>query len=183
MRYVQGDILEVKNGYILQQCNCVTVHPRGLSADLEQTFPKTCPYKLRKPVISGWNIAKPEDISHPGTVMILGNEHGPQIISMFAQYGPGKVQPVNKPWYQITVSNSPIVPDQTTDREQYFAKCLEALYDYFEFTEDKVEIAVPYKIGCGLAGGDWMHYRKMLEDFEAKIIESGVHLEMTVYCL
>ena len=28
--------------------------------------------------------------------------------------------------------------------------------------------AFPYKIGCGLAGGNWDHYLPMIEDFTVK---------------
>lgn len=194
MKFIKKSILTVTTGYILQQCNCVTIYPHGLAADLEKTFPGTCPYYLRKgvstsktiPMERKLNVAKKEDRSEPGTVMILSDEGHPHIVNMFAQYSPGKVQPANKIWWQLVLADGDSVyenqvPDQSIDREKYFATCLDTIFEYFEGTNDTIKIAVPYMIGCGLAGGDWNHYKKMLEDFEVKMLTAGMDLDMTVY--
>lgn len=46
MKYIKADILFVKDGYIFQQCNCVTLKPRGLSADLLLAFSRNMPVYL-----------------------------------------------------------------------------------------------------------------------------------------
>jgi len=186
MKIVQGSILDVKDGYILQQCNCITVFPHGLAASLAKAFPNTCPYYFRTPVSERLNVAEIKDRSEPGTVMILGSQ--PQIVNMFAQYSPGKVTPVNRIWWQLDSADGRDayvnrVPDQTSDRERYFQNCLDALFDYFKETDEVVKIAVPYLIGCGLAGGNWNCYKTMLEDFEKKMLSEGIKLEMTIYQL
>jgi hypothetical protein len=86
------------------------------------------------------------------------------VISLFGQYNPGK------PSY---------FPDREIDREKYFAEALNGLVDHFEGTSDLVKIAVP----CGLAGGNWAHYEEMLRNFETKMLQAGVNLEMTIYKL
>jgi hypothetical protein len=169
MRYVHSDIRTVTDGYIFQQCNCVTLKPHGLAYDLEQAFPGTCPYLYRKPArtqqgMLSHNVA---NLETPGTVFILANEQGPNIVNMFAQYAPGKPGNVWQPL--IDVDGKIAVADQASDREKYFQECLDAMFDYFEFTEEKVKIAVPYKIGCGLAGGYWPRYEKMLRNFEQRM--------------
>jgi hypothetical protein len=35
-------------------------------------------------------------------------------------------------------------------------------------------IGFPYWIGCGLAGGDWNKYGRLLEDFAERVGERGV---------
>lgn len=49
-------------------------------------------------------------------------------------------------------------------RELWFATCLDALGKHVD-TLDAPVIAFPHGIGCGLAGGDWSHYKKMIEAF------------------
>ena len=48
----------------------------------------------------------------------------------------------------------------------YFKKCLQQL--------DKLKldtpVAMPFQIGCGLAGGDWTIYKQMLEETTTQII-------------
>jgi hypothetical protein len=168
MKHLKGNILDVRTGYILQQCNCITVRPYGLSADLSRRFPGTCPYDYRKPIRPGVNMSREEDRSEPGTVMIIGTEDGPDIINLFGQYTPGKAKP-----------NS--VLDKSSDREKYFQNGLDALIDFFDRTTEPITIAVPYKIGCGLAGGQWNHYKKMLDDFEKTMIDKGMYIDMTIY--
>lgn len=175
MRHLKANILDVRSGYILQQCNCITVRGLGLSADLSRQFPGTCPYDSRRPVKPGLNICREEDRSEPGTVMIIGYDtpvrvkDTPQIINLFGQYAPGKP----KPYSQL---------DKVSDRERYFSEGLNALVDFFE-GKDIIDIAVPYKIGCRLAGGDWTHYEKMLLDFENKSLQKGLNVRITVYHL
>ena len=64
----------------------------------------------------------------------------------------------------------------------YFKEALEGVVDYFWGTELPVKIAIPYKIGCGLAKGNWDNYKKMLEYFEHRLIEEGMVPELTIYC-
>ena len=55
--------------------------------------------------------------------------------------------------------------DSIENREIWFKKCLEEI--------DKLnldEIVMPYKIGCGLAGGKWINYEKMLNNAKTNII-------------
>jgi len=38
-----------------------------------------------------------------------------------------------------------------------------------KYNNSDVKIGFPYGIGCGLAGGDWKKYKKMLEDFASQV--------------
>ena len=176
MKYHLANILEVKDGYILQQCNCITVYPYGLSADLEKTFPGTCPYSRRNPKIQHTNVARTQDRSVPGTLAIMQNSTGPAIISIFGQYCPGG--PGNASYLATEAG----VDDSQEAREKYFAEALNGLHDYFWGTKEYIKIAVPFKIGCGLAKGNWQNYEKMLLQFEEKMKNSGINLEMNIYC-
>lgn len=167
MKYLSGDILTVQSGYILQQCNCIGIKPRGLSYDLNKTFPDTCPYKYRRSQ-DGKN-AIVEDHSTPGTVAIYQSKQGPIIINLFGQYSYGGPKENRN------------VPDTAEMREKYFKQGLNALVEFFLGTDELVRIAVPFKIGCGLAQGYWPHYEQMLVQFEKDLLENGIDIELTVY--
>jgi hypothetical protein len=68
--------------------------------------------------------------------------------------------------------------DTRKNREAWFKQCLEGLESWC-ITNHIKTVAFPYKIGCGLAGGDWKHYLKMITDFA----EENSHLQVTIYTL
>jgi len=49
-------------------------------------------------------------------------------------------------------------------RKKWFLACLSDIRNYMHENNLK-SLAFPYKIGCGLAGGDWKTYLEMLETF------------------
>lgn len=55
-----------------------------------------------------------------------------------------------------------------TDYEA-FEKCLLRLQRFLSESHRDWKLAFPYKIGCGLAGGDWRVVSKMLQDFSATV--------------
>ena len=88
--------------------------------------------------------------SVPGTIEVSKNhdETGdPSVIAMFAQYYPGTQNYAN---------------DNPNLRLKWFQQCLDAIAKLPNLEKG---IAFPWKIGCGCAGGDWIEYQQMLEDF------------------
>jgi len=155
IRVVQGDITEAKEEYIAQQNNCLGVKPKGLSATIAKQFPYANPYSFRKS-IGKRNMAVSEDRPLPGSITILEgpNEVSKKVICMFAQYGMGRP-------YKYNNSGPDAVPDSYALREHWFWNCLEQISKIQP--QKRKDIAMPYNIGCGLAGGDWKHYLTMLE--------------------
>lgn len=51
---------------------------------------------------------------------------------------------------------------QTTDYK-LFEQCIEKLSKYAE--QHNLTVAIPYKIGCGLAGGDWEIVKKLIDKY------------------
>ena len=174
MKFVEGKICDIKSGYILQTCNCTGIYSFGISKEIEDVF-SISPYSSRK---NFKGVSSKDDISIPGTVMILGNEDSPQIVNMFVQYNPGNSGITD--YFKFMLENAygkddPVVnvSDSDLDREKYFNMCLEGLYDFFEFTGEEVVIHVPYSNTFPI---------QSLRDFENKMIDSGVKLQMYVYC-
>lgn len=84
-----------------------------------------------------------------GTIHAMKKEGCKTIINMYAQCTPGKP---NK--------------DETKEmRLKWFKQCL--------IDVEKLKlgtIAIPYRIGCGLAGGDWENYKAALEESKLDIV-------------
>jgi O-acetyl-ADP-ribose deacetylase (regulator of RNase III) len=73
----------------------------------------------------------------PGTIHVRGN-----VINMYAQRRPGL----------------PSGDDTPSLRILWFKSCLKEILKI----EGIHSIAFPYRIGCGLAGGDWKQYQEMI---------------------
>lgn len=155
---VKGDILNAKEKYIVQQCNCLTITSHGLSKAIATRFPWGNPYKNRRKLTNNCAIIEDRDI--PGSIRVLqsSDTNDKVIVCMFAQWGPGKPLTFKSyPNYQI---------DTYDNRIKWFKECLEKLKDI-----GAIELAFPWMIGCGLAGGDWTLYKKLIEDFSR---ETGI---------
>ncbi len=92
------------------------------------------------------------DRAEPGTIQVHTSVAGPTFVSMFAQYGMGKPYSFN--------NSDRLFQDGVADRVKWFEKCLACV------AELKPEsVAMPYQIGCGLAGGNWKVYEKVISDW------------------
>ena len=132
---VTGDLLTVNTQYIAHQCNCVTKYGKGLSAALFSRFPYADTYHTRR------------QPSPPGTIDVFGDGMTQRfVINMYAQYGPGRPRSTD---------------DSAAMRLQWFVQCLEQV----EAIESLQEIAFPWNIGCGLAGGQWAQYGDTLRQW------------------
>ena len=90
---------------------------------------------------------------------------GPIVVNLLAQKFPGKPGGLT---------------DNARFREAYFQKCLGALRSSVDAEvakrkasqggfQSQLNVVFPDKIGCGLAGGDWKRYRKMITDWAATL--------------
>lgn len=98
-------------------------------------------------------------IDKPGTNKIIETK-GKKIINMFGQYNPGKGYG----------------KENKTIRLMWFKSCL----DLLEIKKGE-SIAMPYLIGCGLAGGNWKKYSELLlrwaKEKEVKIVFYDINNE------
>jgi hypothetical protein len=153
MKIINKDILQSTEKYILQQCNCLTVRPHGLSKTLSDKWSWADPYSYRKS-LNNRNLAIESDRDKPGTIKILSSPYNDKaIICMFAQWAPSQPQKYKSyPNYEI---------DTYQNRKKWFKDCLNYIKEL-----DIDAVAIPWQIGCGLAGGNWKEYLEILEEFE-----------------
>ena len=158
---VQGNVLDVTEDYILQQNCCTALRASGLSSAIAKQFGVN-PYKERRPYSGKSNWACLEDRPEPGTILVSD-----RIVCLFAQYCHGKPGQLQDP------ANTGI-KDSAAMRLVYFVRCLEAVSAYPDIHGKSV--AIPYGIGCGLAGGDWVTYERYLQKWSHKHPEIRVVL-------
>lgn len=123
---IHANILTAKEDIIVQQVNCRGVMGAGLALAIRKKYPE-----VYDKYMIACNTVNPEDLL--GKVQKVITYDNKIIINMFSQlnYGRGSVQ---------------------TDYEA-MRKCLYKIYLYAKL--NKLTVAIPYNIGCGLAGGTW----------------------------
>lgn len=99
----------------------------------------------------------------PGTNKII-ETNGKKIVNMLAQYKPGK----------------PYGNENKIKRLNWFKSCLNNLD-----VDEGDKIAMPYLIGCGLAGGNWEEYYKLLsiwvKDKKIELVLYDINYESLKY--
>lgn len=144
----RANLLDATEDYIVQQCCCTSVKPSGLSAAIAERWASLNPYASRRRLKYNW--AMPEDRPRPGTIQVL--EHPERrVICIFGQYAQGKPG---------AYKDAVVVPDTAEDRLTYFKQGLAEIA-----ARAPQSVAFPYKIGCGLAGGNWKAYEAALQDW------------------
>lgn len=148
-----GDLLLSDAKYIVHQTNCVSIgKAAGLAYYLFNKYPHSDCYKDRN---------KP---SIPGTIDIRGDGVNTRlVVNMHAQYLPGG-------------SWDDIQGDAAEDRKFYFHRCLNRLAK----VDNLESVAFPYKIGCGIAGGDWNWYLNAINKF-AEYVENKQQTKVVIY--
>ena len=122
---VKGNLLNATEEIIAHQVNCQGVMGAGLALQIRNQFPSS--YGAYKSVC---NMKKPSELL--GKIMMVGIEDK-IICHMFAQLRYGRDK-------------------QHTDYNA-LRDCLASLNKHA--SAEKKSVALPYGIGCGLAGGDW----------------------------
>jgi hypothetical protein len=161
---VAGDLLDAKEKFIAQQCNCLTVRSHGLSAVIATRFKWADPYSGRASVGGKRNCALPSARDAPGSVRVFSapkdEKASFKVLCLFAQWAPGKPG--------VFAKYYPRIHDDTYEnRFKWFKECLKELDDNEDIDSP---VALPYQIGCGLAGGDWSRYAKALEDAKTEFV-------------
>lgn len=154
----QGNILDAKEEVIVQQCNCLSVYPKGLSKSIADRFEHGNHYSSRRR-IGRKNLCVKEDRDEPGTTVII--EGTPYIACIMGQWQMGKIL---SSYYKGEDGIDDYL-DTKQNREKWFKYGLSCLGQWC--IENNIKsIAFPYKIGCGLAGGDWKKYFNEIKRFQ-----------------
>lgn len=159
VRIVSGNLLNSPEKYIIHQCNCYTVKAHGLSLSIFEKYPWADCYSERRQ-FNNRNLAIPKDCAKFGGVKIIyGPREKKAIVCLFAQLCPGKPNRFRSyPYWETDTSEMRLIK---------FRKCLKKFGKYCEKRGIK-SVAFPYRIGCGLAGGNWKDYYHAIDYFSRK---------------
>jgi hypothetical protein len=162
---VSGNLLDADVQYIAQQNCCTACKAHGLSEDIARKLPELNPYKNRRKIKGKNNWAILEDRPEVGSIEIYEFEDNclPSVICMFAQYCHGKPGIYKDP---LGLDGH----DTAKDRLRYFKECLAGIA-----TLKPESVGFPYKIGCGLAGGDWKLHESEIKRWS---IENSIHVKV-----
>ena len=122
---IEGNIFDCTENIIVHQTNCQGVMGSGLAKQVKEKYPEV--------FNAYYHYCKTQELKDIfGTALICEANDGKYIANLFGQdkYGSGL----------------------QTDYDM-FKKALQEIHDFAK--EQKLSVAIPYKIGCGLAGGDW----------------------------
>ncbi|PAD84952.1 Appr-1-p processing protein [Niallia circulans] len=151
IKIVKGNILDAREDLICHQVNCKGVMGAGLAKQIRNKYPVV--FEKYK------NLCNSHVDKLLGSTQYVDVSDGKVVVNMFAQdgYGRGKRQ---------------------TDYDA-LRLCLESIH-YTVTSNNTVlngkSVALPYQIGCGLAGGDWDIVYKMIKEILGDI-------ELTIYKL
>ena len=142
MIHIRGNILHVTRGIICHQVNAKGVMSSSLALRIKQKWPA---------VFTDYSLQHREKCLTVGTIIftnIIPGDYKLQVASMCAQhdYGTG----YNKVYIDY----------------EAFEECLKKLQRWHtSCIGGKLPIYFPFKIGCGLAGGDWTVIQPMIEKY------------------
>ena len=160
LNIVSGNIMNATEDYVAHQCNNLSVTVKGLAESIFNTYPHANPHHT----INTIRHVKLGSIEVMGGCAGKTNKNLRGIINLYAQHGPGRHSNYQKSYHQVL--------DCYRNRQMWFRQCLDAI--------SKLpinSIAFPWRIGCGLGGGNWDQYMDMLLEFANK----NPNIRVTVY--
>lgn len=143
LHYVNGDLLESDCTVIMHQANCLGIMGAGIAKAIAQKYPKAA-------LVDKNSIYKSP--MKYGKFTYSKEENGVTVANLYGQFelGPSKTEKIK------------------IERERMLRHAINfflfsALSDGGKHINLK-KVGVPYKIGCGIAGGDWENTVKILEE-------------------
>ncbi len=149
MIYVKGNLLESPVHIIAHQVNCLGIMGGGIALQIKRKWPEV--FEEYKEFIEDWEYCNGGELPLGHCYMtILNREPGRRTVAnIFGQNGIGG-----------TATDYDAVKKAFIELHKYLIS--DKLYRY----DSQIPIGIPYKMGCGLGGGDWDTYRQMLQELE-----------------
>lgn len=135
IKIVQGDILNATENIICQQVNCMGAMGSGLAKQIKNKYSQVYEEYM-------CYIKKHGSLKCLGSWQLITVESNKKIANLFGQYNYGRNR-------------------QQTDYDALYSGLQGVLKIAKEF---KKSIAIPYGLGCGLAGGDWNIVFSIIEE-------------------
>ena len=146
MIYVKGNLLESPVHIIAHQVNCLGIMGGGIALQIKKKWPPV--FEKYKEFIADWEYCNEGELPL-GHCYAVEWDRDRTIVNIFGQNGIGGM---------------------ATDYEavrKAFIELRKYLIDDLQYRRgSQIPVGIPYKMGCGLGGGDWDVYREMLQELE-----------------
>lgn len=144
---VKGDLLQSDCNVIIHQANCFNVMGAGIARQIKQTYPSVfnADRDFHIPIGSMERLGK---TSHKW----VDGPHGRTlVVNAYGQYEFGRGR---------NIYPDPVLP------HRYFKRALRSTLARVNNMNKKIDfkIGLPYRVGCGLAGGDWGAVYRIIEE-------------------
>lgn len=177
------DYINDPGAMILQINNCTAckLHTGSFAADLASVLPYSNPYKDRIPTHHYPNLAIFGNRPHPGTIQFKtspsSSSSRPVICCLFAQFRMGGN---GANFYYVNGKHTDPeylrIQDCPKSRLKYFRKSMNNLklaLNNNEAWKNIDKIIIPFYIGCGLGGGNWIEYYGIIRKFAVEVTTSS----------
>lgn len=157
MIIIKGNLLDTPIKFIAHQVNCMGVMGAGLAKSIKEK--QRCVYEFYKKELEICGA----DGKFGFSDVVKGDDNH-SYINIYGQYGYGR--------------NA-----RQTDYDKFKNAFEDAIriirMDYNYGVDTQIVIAIPYSIGCGLAGGDWDIVKSILEilEYERNVLFVAYKLE------
>lgn len=128
VKVVEGNVLNCKEDIICHQTNCIGIMGGGVALQIRRMFPNVYEEYVK---LCQQHKVHPSELL--GQVQFCNAPNGKVIANCFGQNSTSGLSVLTN-----------------------YAALEEALYTVSKFASSrKLSVAIPYNIGCGIAGGDW----------------------------
>ncbi len=124
--FIKGDLLESDCDIIVHQVNCQKKMGSGIALQIRKKYPKTYEEYMKEEPLLG--------------KLLLVEEDDKYVANFYSQY-----------YYKNSKDNN----TYTFTNYEAFEVCCEKLKREIQNMKRSIIVGFPYKIGCGLGGGDW----------------------------
>lgn len=138
---INGDLLNAKEDIIVHQVNTIGVMGAGIALQIKKKYPIV--YQKYTKLIGQTDVR--EDLMGCCQIISVGNRGKDNIKYVANIYG------------QLDIGRN----KQQTDYNA-LSKSLEELFSFAK--KNQLTVALPYNIGCGLAGGDWNVVSRLISE-------------------
>jgi len=146
MIYVKGNLLESPVHVIAHQVNCLGIMGGGIALQIKNKWPAV--FEKYKEFIADWE--------HCNNDLPLGYCYAVEL---------GKERTIANIFGQKQIGGT--CPTDYGAVKKAFINLKNYLISDLQYREgSQIPVGIPYKMGCGLGGGDWDTYCKVLKELE-----------------
>ena len=146
MKMINLDIMSVETGIICHQVNTLGLMGRGLAKEIKEKYPDV--YAKYHFICKRF----PNSEALYGNIIFMPVTNKLYVSNLFSQVGLIKADRITPTDYGLL--------------KQCLIKTIKKRNEIYETSNIMYEIYLPFKIGCGLAGGSWEEVSKIISEIE-----------------